>query len=553
MFRFIPLTFLIAVLCGVQTAKAETAVDAGAYLAARQAGNDRDFRAAAPFFETSVADDPDNRGLLESLAIVRLSLGDFEGALETANALDEQGYPTQTATMIRMADAAIREDWEFILSEQSLGKKIGTVEDVLIGGWAQLGQGNVAEAVQNFERVRHNLQFGALAGYHAALAYASFGDLDSARTLFEADNRRLAFVNDHAAIAYIQVLSQLDLNQSGVAFLDLRFGQNLSPKLAELRFRLAAGEPLPIAVASNPNDGIAESFYTMMAAFQGTADPSFELLYARIYEWLSGGSPDALIKTGKLLTALDQFDLAQEAYARVPESDLSFFEAELGRIETLRLSGETDSAISVAEELAASFNDHPLALLTLGNTLFLAEDFRAARDAFSAALDAQDEADPGRWYGFWRRGIAHFELDNWPAAEADFRAALASNPNAPEVLNYLGYSLVERRENLDEALAMIIRAVDLAPENGAIIDSLAWALFQLGRAEEAVSPMERAAQLLPLDPIVNDHLGDILWTVGRKVEARFQWQRALSLHPTDEEALKIREKLENGLPEGAEK
>jgi Flp pilus assembly protein TadD len=107
--------------------------------------------------------------------------------------------------------------------------------------------------------------------------------------------------------------------------------------------------------------------------------------------------------------------------------------------------------------------------------------------------------------------------------------------------------LVEQRRNLDEALTMIERAVALEPESGYIVDSLAWVYFRLGRYQEAVAPMERAVELLPTDPIVNDHLGDVYWKVGRQREARFQWERALSFEPTEEDAERIRLKLELGL------
>ena len=106
------------------------------------------------------------------------------------------------------------------------------------------------------------------------------------------------------------------------------------------------------------------------------------------------------------------------------------------------------------------------------------------------------------------------------------------SPNHPEILNYFGYSLIERNENLEEALGMIENAVSQRPNSGYIVDSLGWGLFRLGQYKEAVVPMERAILLEPHDPIVNDHLGDVLWMVGRRREAMFQWQRALSYGPT---------------------
>jgi tetratricopeptide (TPR) repeat protein len=182
--------------------------------------------------------------------------------------------------------------------------------------------------------------------------------------------------------------------------------------------------------------------------------------------------------------------------------------------------------------------------------------------AYDTALGLIDEAQDGRWFLLYARGICHERLKNWDQAEADFRAALAIRPDQPQVLNYLGYSLVEKQIKLDEALSMIERAVDARPDAGYIVDSLGWVLYRLGRYEDAVGHMETAVELMPVDPVVNDHLGDVYWAVGRAREAEFQWKRALSFidpEDTDGEAdpERIRRKLEIGLDavlleEGAE-
>jgi Flp pilus assembly protein TadD len=127
-------------------------------------------------------------------------------------------------------------------------------------------------------------------------------------------------------------------------------------------------------------------------------------------------------------------------------------------------------------------------------------------------------------------------------------------PDQFQVLNYVGYTLVDRGEQLDEALEMIQKAVAAQPDAGYIIDSLGWAQYRLGFYNEAVVHMERAAELMATDPIVNDHLGDVYWAVGRKTEARFQWRRALSFAidysgPEAVDPKRIQRKLEVGLAE----
>ena len=102
--------------------------------------------------------------------------------------------------------------------------------------------------------------------------------------------------------------------------------------------------------------------------------------------------------------------------------------------------------------------------------------------------------------------------------------------------------------NLDEAFAMIERAVEQRPRDGYIVDSLGWAYYRLGDYESAVRYLERAVELRPDDPVINDHLGDAYWMVGRRLEAKFQWSHARDLDP-DPEILKLIEaKLKDGLP-----
>jgi tetratricopeptide (TPR) repeat protein len=149
---------------------------------------------------------------------------------------------------------------------------------------------------------------------------------------------------------------------------------------------------------------------------------------------------------------------------------------------------------------------------------------------------------------YFARGITHEREDRWPQAEADFRKALELRPEQPQVLNYLGYSFVEMGENMDEALDLIERAVAAEPNSGYIVDSLGWVLFRLGQYDEAVVHLERAAELLPVDPDrQRSPRRRLLWAVGRKLEAEFQWKRALSFDPEDNDAERIRRKLEVGL------
>jgi Flp pilus assembly protein TadD len=271
------------------------------------------------------------------------------------------------------------------------------------------------------------------------------------------------------------------------------------------------------------------------------------LTHAQIALAIAPELTDARLVAAEALDRLGQHEIAAATYAEVPADDPSFVSAELGRAESLRRAGRIDAAIEVLTALSRTHDTVAVVHARLGDMLRRSGDMAGANAAYGRALALYAPDDPALWLLHYTRGITSHQLDDWPAAEADFRRALELRPGHPQVLNYLGYSLVERGEKLDEALTMIEEAVAGEPENGAIVDSLGWVYFKLGRMEEAVVQLERAAALEPVDPVVNDHLGDAYWAVGRLREAEFQWKRALSFAPEDAEAERIRRKLDVGL------
>ena len=317
--------------------------------------------------------------------------------------------------------------------------------------------------------------------------------------------------------------------------------------------KLAAGEQLALHSRDIGSDGMAEVFFSIGAALNGEAANEYTLIYARMANYLRPGHVDSLLLSAELLDELGQYDLAVDTYKLIPPDSPDHHAAELGRAEALRRAakpgrrdrGARTTGVGLPEPASCAFVSW---VTCFGNSRM----YTAAVRAYDKALENTDDTAPSKWFLLYARGISHERLDNWDMAEADFRAALALNPDQPQVLNYLGYSLVEKQIKLDEALDMIERAVAARPDSGYIVDSLGWVLFRLGRYEDAVSHMEKAVELMPVDPVVNDHLGDVYWAVSRHREAEFQWKRALSFidpDDTDGEADpdRIRRKLDVGL------
>jgi tetratricopeptide (TPR) repeat protein len=539
--------FLLAAVLGTPV-RAQEDVDSGAYLAARVAEAQNDFRAASIWFGKLLVTDAGSPRVLEGAIVAEIGTGDFALAVDAAKMRrDLGGEPSQLAEVVLLADEAQREDYAAILAAAQGGRDVGDLANALLTAWAKVGEGKMSDALEAFDTITKTKGLEAFGYYHKALALASVGDFEGADDILSGRAAGPIFVMRRGAIAHAQILSQLERNADAIALLDKTFGTATDPVIDPIRRRLQAGEPIPFDTVRTARDGIAEVFYTISTALNGDADPVYTLLHLRVAGYLRPDHSDALLMTADVLEELEQHDLAVETYALFPPEDPTYVTAEIGRAGALRAQGKADAAIEALQTLARAHADLVGVHFALADILRFEERFDEAELAYTAAMDLRKETTEDDWVLYFYRGICHEQSKDWASAEADFRRALELNPTQPQVLNYLGYGLVDRGEKLDEALGMIKKAVAGDPDQGYIIDSLAWAYFRLGRYEEALEPMERASLLEPVDPIVTDHLGDVYWMVGRKLEARFQWRRALSFEPTDKEAARILRKLEVGL------
>ena len=543
----------ILMLDGVAPAMAEPA-DVGAYLAGRQARYDNDFTAGAQYFTQALIKDPTNPEILESALVAHMSLGNLDTALPIARKIEADGLQSQVARMVLIADEVKREAWDDILVRVDEDRGVGMLADGLTAAWALRGKGDMDAALKRFDEVADERGLRSFAIYHKALALASVGDYESAAEIFAGDVDGPIQRTRLGTMAWVEILSQLERGDEAIAIIEDTFGKTPDPEIAALKARLNAGETLPFSRVKSAQEGVAEVFFTIGQALMAESSNDYMLLYSRVAEYLKPDHIDAMLMTAGLLEGLERYDLATLAYKRVPATHPNFHVAELGRAETLRSAGKSEAAVEVLDQLAKSHSDLPVVHVSAGDLHRFLDEFDEAVLAYDRAIDLYTDQGTDQWFAYYARAISHERLGTWDKAEADFRKALELNPEHPQVLNYLGYSLVEEQIKLDEALDKIERAVAAQPNSGYIVDSLGWVLYRLGRYDEAIVHMERAAELEPVDPVVNDHLGDVLWSVGRFTEAEFQWKRALSFADEDEpsedlDADRIRRKLEVGLDE----
>lgn len=545
--QFLPKSFAAIgiVLAQLMPATAIADTPASSYLVARHADRNNDFAISADYYLDALFFDPENVELSLGAVHSLMALGDFELAAEIAEPLAGTEAEVPAINMALIADAAIEVEYARIVQLLERPEiSVNKLTDDLVLAWALLGADRQDDAFAQFQIVADDDRYQAIGLNHLGLAKAMVGDFGGALDAFQLAADR-NFQSPRAIVAEAQILAQLERRSEATRRLREIFGQ--SPSVQDLLMDIESGAPVAFSLITTPADGMAEIFFTLGDALNGDTPNLFNLYYAQMAAEIRPNDTDALLLLAEMFEEMGRTELARTYYLDVDENDPAYFSAAVGVAETLRAEGQLNEAVSHLEGVIADIGTGPYILVTLGDIQRQLKRYDAAAEAYTARIENPIKNGYQDWYVRYVRGIAHERLGMWPEAEADFRRALDLNPSQPQVLNYLGYSLVERREKLDEALGMIEQAVALRPDSGYIVDSLGWVFYRLGRFEDAVVPMELAVELLATDPIVNDHLGDVYWMVGREYEARFQWQRAMSFDPEPVDEKRIRRKLEVGL------
>jgi tetratricopeptide (TPR) repeat protein len=522
----------------------------GAYLAAVQADMRNDYAAAAAYYQRAMALDPDNLAMIQNASVARVAMGDVAGALPLAQRLTGAASGSPIAILVELADALARGDFD--MAEAVAARAGPDANPLLVGlvsGWIAAGRDDFTEAQARFDAMTGNEALTAYGQYHKALALALAGDFVSAEAIFAGGPEGPLHVSRAALVAHAETLAQIERTDEAITLIDEALAGGFpDATLLDLRERLAAGEEVPFAQVARAQDGAAEAFLTMAEGLNTPDSDRLALIYARLAKHIRPDLAEAALIAAEALGRQGQHALAIEALAAVPPTSPWFVTAEIRRAATQRDAGEAGPDIATLTALAERRPELIEVHAALGDHLRMAERYAEAAEAYGRAIALVPSPTAAHWALFYSRAISLERAGDWPSAEADFRRALELQPGQPMVQNYLGYSLVEQRRNLEEALDLIEAAVAGQPDDGFITDSLGWVLYRLGRYEEAVPHMLRAVELEPVDPIINDHLGDVLWKVGRKREAEFQWRRALSFGPADDLDMdRVRRKLERGL------
>jgi tetratricopeptide (TPR) repeat protein len=185
--------------------------------------------------------------------------------------------------------------------------------------------------------------------------------------------------------------------------------------------------------------------------------------------------------------------------------------------------GRRGEALAVIVEAREQSGGSPQLALAHGTLLEEAGRWAEAKGIYVAWLKKYSEVAEVRF----RLGYVEDKLGDLPACISEMRKAVELDPDHAEALNYMAYTWAERRENLDEALTMALRASNIKPDNGYILDTVAWIYYAMGDLQRSLPLLERAAALSGGDPVILEHLGDALKALGRNEEARRAYNQAV--------------------------
>lgn len=525
--------------CATVTPPAPVQSDAYAdYLIGRIANMRQDYGAASDRYFAALARTPGDEALLDGAVTASLAAGDEERARRAARMAPRQGGPAY-AHIVRAADALSVQRWSMAATE--LERAEGSAAEELLARillvWARTGQGNVDDVLVDLAPFAQIRPYGGLFAYQQALALDLAGRGEEALAAYRAaDSGGLwlpAGIERHA-----DLLARTGARDAAIALLDTDMNKQ-NPALAAALARAQAGQPVASERLTAAR-GAAIGLYGLAAVYQQESDTTHSLAATTLALMLDPNFDGARIAFAQQQARLGHVETARSALARVRPSSPYALTARTIEAWTLLDSGQEEEALAIAEANAADGDIRARRALA---DMYRSQTRFAEAEPIYSELIAQQQSD---WRLYFARGVARERLGRWSEAEADLQRALELSPDQPDVLNYLGYSWVDRGERLEEGLALIRRAVELRPTSGAIIDSLGWAYYRMGDYAQALDYLERAVQLEPADPTLNDHLGDVYWRTGRRIEARFQWQRALTMSPDDPAA--IQAKLDAGLP-----
>ncbi len=329
----------------------------------------------------------------------------------------------------------------------------------------------------------------------------------------------------------------LQLGRSAEALTSLKKALEVNPDDKAMRLTYArllvdtkaygkAREQFQILHKASPED--AELLYTLGLLSLESQRLDDAEKYMMMLVRMDQREGEAQYYLGRIFESRKQFEKSIDWYGEVHSGEYKF-DARLRIADLLGLSGRTEEALEHLEGmLKGSQSDGSLIRIisAKGELLRVARRYPEAMEVFNAGLDII----PGNTDLLFARALVAERLGLIDQLEADIGIILKTEPDNAHALNALGFTLADQTERFDEAYEYIKRAIEIMPDDPAIIDSWGWVHYRLGDFPKAITLLRKALSRYQ-DSEISAHLGEVLWAAGNRDEAQEVWQKALKKTP----------------------
>jgi tetratricopeptide (TPR) repeat protein len=406
---------------------------------------------------------------------------------------------------------------------------------ILLNGFPTLPPEEQAELVRGLEALSRDFPDSPSLLLTRALAYDELDD--NARALATLDT---LFAKDPFQYQALLLEAKLLLEQEDdEPFAHIQQALEANPDNNQLRLQYArllvrsdmsaARNQFEILSAQSPRDG--DLLFSLALINHEVGDDVTAKAYLHQLLELGQRTDEAHYYLGRIAEKDGLLQEAAEAYAQVAEPDSPDFFSAKGRLGRILLeTGHSQRSRALFSELRRQYPQAEERLYAIEADLLLNTGHL---DDSMALLNQALQELPESTALLYSRSMLGEKQGDLALMERDLRAILTREPENATALNALGYSLANRTERYEEAHELISRALALEPDEPAILDSMGWVLYRLGRYDEAVPYLERAYRAFP-DPEVAAHLGEVLWVAGDTDRARRIWRDALEKDPAHE-------------------
>lgn len=515
----------------------------GNYLAARFAQRQQDWAAAQHYMNAVVNFDENNELMTNRAFLLSLGAGEFPAARRLAERIvSEQQNGTDIALIFMASEAMARGEFNAALDlvARLPDDGFGQYTKPLMTAWAKVGLGDRAGAITHLAEYSEDTD--PTYNLHLGMMYDLEGDMENAAK--------------HYTVALEDSLSLHN------ALLLAEFFERHGDKATAHRLYDGIGSlyshtlPVPAKTGKHgairtPADGAAVAMFELATMLFERRSFDSAQIYGRLVMVLSPDSAFGRLMIGDIASINEHYPEAVAAYGEIPQNSPLYLLSRLRIAEVYESAELNDEAVKLLRGLAALPQARVQALTALGDMYRRHENFIQAVSVYDEILAEIGEPAEAHWALVYARGMSLERANDWDRAEKDLLLALTFQPDNPMILNYIGYTWIDKGVNLQKGVDFIRRAVALRPDDGYILDSYGWAFYRLGDMEQAVYWLEKSVALVPDDSTILDHLADAYWQAGRKTEARFKWQRARELSKDANFRATVERKIKTGLEPAA--